>query len=293
MGLILTAAESRYRGYNNTPMRQFVAENRLNSALRQVYTHWPTYLFGYGGGALLALLIVLISVQQKWWGFIPLMLAFLLVLIYLFGVSLWMVYQHNEQDDTVLLFAWAQISPTDSLAHIDLGRRQIPLRLLRFLTTGKLSVIDVYNPQLTPSTALVRARNQAAHMTQADPRLVWLEGSVNLLPLPDKSMPVVTMAYTLPEFWQRGDREQLLAEVFRVLKPGGRLILLERVRQPQNMLLMGPLVWNCPAAAYWQTLLTQAGFTIRKQESHHAGLVHAFRADKPVQYQSRQLDLGF
>lgn len=274
-------------------MSQFLTENRLNNALRQVYSHWPTYLLGYGGGALFALAIVFISVQQEWWGFIPLMLAFLLVLIYLFGASLWMAYRQNEQDDTLILYTWAQINPTDSLAHIDLGRRQIPLRLLRFLTTGKLSVIDVYNPQLTPGAALVRVRDQATHTVQADPRLVWLEGSVDLLPLPDKSMPVVTMAYTLPEFWQRGDREQLLAEIYRVLKPGGRLILLERVRQPQNIVLLGPLVWNWPAAAYWQTLLTQAGFTIRKQESLHAGLVHAFRADKPIQYQSRQLDLGF
>jgi SAM-dependent methyltransferase len=274
-------------------MSQFVTENRLDAALRQVYSHWPTYLLGYGGGALFALIIVLVSVQQEWWGFIPLMLAFLLVLIYLFSASLWMAYRQNEQDDTLLLYTWAQISPTDSLAHIDLGRRHIPLRLLRFLTTGKLSVIDVYNPQLTPGAALVRARNQATHTVQTDPRLIWLEGSVDLLPLPDKSMPVVTMAYTLPEFWQSGDREQLLAEIYRVLKPGGRLILLERVRQPQNVMLLGPLVWNWPAAAYWSALLTQAGFTIRKQESLHAGLVHAFRADKPVQYQSRQLDLGF
>ncbi|MCL4871214.1 MAG: methyltransferase domain-containing protein [Anaerolineae bacterium] len=270
-----------------------MSETPIQATLRQVYVHWPAYLVGYGGGALLALVVVFISMQRQWWGFIPLMLAFLLLLAYFFAASLWVAYQKNETAATLILLTWAQLQPTDSFAHIDLGRRSVGERLARYLTTGKLTVIDVYNPQLTPGAALARARSIAGPMLLSDPRLTCLEGSIDLLPLPDKSMLVVTMIYTLPEFWQQGDQEQLLQEIYRILKPGGRLILLEQARQPANIMMLGPLVWHWPAAAHWQHLLQKTGFTIRKQEMIQAGLTVAFRADKPVQFQNRQLDLRF
>ncbi|MBP7997865.1 MAG: methyltransferase domain-containing protein [Chloroflexi bacterium] len=274
-------------------MNQRLPENQINQALRHVNAHWPAYLLGYGGGAIAVLSLALVSVRQGWWGFIPLMLASLLILIYFFGASLWMAYKRDEQAEANLFLAWAQLSPLDTFAHIDLGQRQLALHLVRYLTTGKLTVIDVFNPQLTPGRALSRTREQARPWPQAEPRLICLEGSVDLLPLPDRSVPVVTMAYTLPEFWQRGDQEQLLREIYRILKPGGRLIVLEQMRHPQNVWFLGPLVWRWPAAAYWHELLTTTGFTIRKEQPIHARLAQLFRADKPVQYQSRQLDLGF
>lgn len=274
-------------------MSQRLTNNEITSTLRHVYIHWPTYLLGYGGGAILALALVLLSVEREWWSFIPLMFALLLILTYFFGASLWMAYTQNERSEVQHIMAWAQLAPTDSFAHIELGQKRLALQLVRYLTTGKMTVIDVYNPQLTPGSAIARARSKSYPSGQTDPRLLWMEGSIDLLPLPDKSVPVVTMAYTLAGFWQEGDREQLLQEIYRVLKPGGRFILLERVRQPQHLIALGPLVWRWPAAAYWRTRLSHAGFTIRKEQALHDGLAQAFRADKPVQYQSRQLDLGF
>jgi len=274
-------------------MSQFAPENRSITALRQVYNHWPTYLLGYGGGAILALVVAIVSVTRGWWSFIPLVLALLLVLAYFFLVSLWVAYRRNEAEEVELLLSWAQVKPTDSLAYIDLGQRHLALRLVSYLTTGKVTIIDVYNPQLTTGAALVRARAYAPPLLQGDPRIHWLDGSCDLLPLPDKCVPAVIMPYILSEFWQNGDREQLLREVYRILQPGGRLIMLEAVRQPSNALMFGPLVWGRPAAAYWHNTLTQADFIVRKEKSLHAGFAQLFRADKPVQYQSRQLDLGF
>lgn len=274
-------------------MSQFAAESRSITALRQVYNHWPTYLVGYGGGTILSLVVVVISVTRGWWSFIPLVLALLLVLAYFFLVSLWMAYVRNEAEEAELLLSWAQLSPTDSLAYIDLGQRRLALRLVSYLTTGKVTIIDVYSPQLTTSAALVRARTYSPPLFHGDPRIHWLDGSCDLLPLPDKCVPVVILPYILSEFWQNGDREQLLREVYRILKPGGRLIMLESVRHSSTALVFGPLVWGRPAAAYWHKALIQADFTIRKEQTLHAGFAQAFRADKPVQYQSRQLDLGF
>lgn len=274
-------------------MSQFAPENRSITTLRQVYNHWPAYLIGYGGGAILSLVVAIISIKQGWWSFIPFVLALLLVLAYFFLVSLWVAYIRNEAEEAECLLSWAQLSPTDSLAYIDLGQRRLALHLVSYLTTGKVTMIDVYNPQLTTSAALARARTYSPPLFQGDPRIHWLDGSCDLLPLPDKCVPAVIMPYILSEFWQNGDREQLLREAYRILKPGGRLIVLEAVRQPSNALMFGPLVWGRPAAAYWHNTLTQAHFTIRKEQSLQAGFAQIFRADKPVQYQSRQLDLGF
>jgi ubiquinone/menaquinone biosynthesis C-methylase UbiE len=281
------------QGYNTRFMRYSASENRSTAAFRQIYYHWPTYLMGYGGGAIFSIVVAIISFAQGWWSFIPLLFALLLVLTYFFVASLWLAYTRNEAEEAHLLLAWAQLSTTDSLAYLDLGQRHLALRLVSYLTTGKITIIDVYNPQLTASAALARARTYTPPLPQGDPRIHGLEGSCDLLPLPDKCVPVVILPYILTEFWQHGDREQLLREVYRILKPGGRLILLESVRHPANVVVLGPLVWGRPAAAYWQTVLTQAGFSLRKEQSLQSGLTQAFRADKPVQYQNRQLDLGF
>ncbi|MCZ7667790.1 MAG: hypothetical protein M5U34_11540 [Chloroflexi bacterium] len=62
-----------------------------------------------------------------------------------------------------ILFDLGQIQATDKIAYVDLGLRLTPLHLRRRLTTGKIIVVDVYNPQWTPGRSLARARAAAPH----------------------------------------------------------------------------------------------------------------------------------
>jgi ubiquinone/menaquinone biosynthesis C-methylase UbiE len=163
--------------------------------------------------------------------------------------------------------------------------------MARRLTTGRITVIDIYNPNLTPDGSLARAHRQALH-PHPDPRLSWRDSDISLLPLSDSSVPAVILSEVASEFWQQGDRERLIIEIYRVLAPGGRLILAERVRTTANLLTMGLDGFGLETADYWRDLITQTGFRIKREESLEE-LMHFIRADKPLPYEGQQLIFDF
>ncbi len=114
----------------------------------------------------------------------------------------------------------------------------------------------------------------------------------SLLPLADGSVPAVTLSEVASEFWQLGDRQQLFKEVFRVLRPGGCILLAERLRTPINLLVNGPAGLRLSPIAYWENLLLEAGFKIEKNVSLN-DLICCLRADKPAPIIEGQLPLDF
>lgn len=264
---------------------------RYQGVFRQISSHWPLFLNLYGGLAL-ALFVAGISLQRGWLSFVPLMLALSLIFGYFLTTALWAAHKLHDLDGLRpydVLFDLGQIQAADKIVYVGLGLRHAPLHLRRRLTTGKLIVVDVYNPQWTPGKPLARARAAAPPVTP-DPRLVWQNGRFDLLPLPDKSVPYVMLDQVLSQFWQRGDRLHLLQEAHRILTPNGRLLLSERIRSQTNWLVLGPGGAQLQTLEYWQTLLQEAGFVVRRQKDLQ-GLVYCFRADKPSATEARQLAL--
>lgn len=271
------------------------ATSHYQGALRYIAAHWPTYLLLYGGGTIWLLLLIVIGAEAGWWAFVPLGFALLLILAYFFGASVWAahkLYDWDQRPDYDVLFEMSGLRPHDTFVHPNLGRRDTVVRLARHLTSGRIIIIDLYHPQLTPSRSLARQRAQEGKLAQPDPRLIWRDGRLELLPVPDNSVKAVIMCQTAAEFWQHGDRLGLLQEIYRVLAPGGRLLLSERVRSRTNSLVMGPAVLQLTAAGYWRTLLAGAGFELVKEQDLH-DLVRCFRADKPLPERARQLLLDF
>ncbi len=262
---------------------------QYRGTLRYLYAHWPVYLLLYGS-MIAALLFIGFSSRQGWWGYVPLTLALLMVLVYFFLASLWSAHQQRDVGGLRpydILFDLGRVEATETLLYIDLGLRYQSVALSRRLTTGQVMVVDIYNPQWMSSQALVRLRRRMPS-PPADPRLVWLNGSLDLLPLPDNSVPVVVVSQVLQEFWQEGDRLQLLAEVYRVLQPNGRLLLAEQTRSRTNWMLLGPAAFFLYSAVYWKNMLLQAGFQVRKEQNLQ-GILHCYRADKPLPAEAQQL----
>ena len=265
---------------------------RYPGTVAYLAAHWPRYLVLYGGGALFAVLVVLISTAQGWWAFVPFMLAFLLVLSYFLGAQLWAAIRLFDSGDVDFMFAQANLAPQDESVLISLGRRRAALQLSRSLTSGHLYVVDVYNPQLVPSSAIARARYQAP-VVYPDSRVSWGEGDINLLPLPDNSVEVVLLHHLLSAFWQHGDRVTLLREISRVLAPNGRLVLAERMRSQTNLVTLGPLGWRLPTPRYYYDMMAMAGFVDGRDFVRHGGLVHVLRARKPMPTEGWQMQLKF
>src|SRR5262245_32813018 len=106
------------------------------------------------------------------------------------------------------------------------GRGLLLVGAARRLTTGKAIGLDRWVPgALTgnrPEAALDNARLEGV----AD-RVELKEGDVRQLPFADASFDVVVSNFVVHEVDSRAEREQMLREIVRVLKPGGRLALVD------------------------------------------------------------------
>lgn len=265
---------------------------RFNGVYSHIIAHWPSYLLVFGGGAALCLGAALWSAGRGLWAYVLLALALLLVLSFYLIALLWAAHQQYDTGElNDVLFELGKLGTDEQIVHIDLGRRLPALALAQRLNRGRLHVVDIYNPQLTPSPSLRRWRNRPARL-EPDPRLRWLEGSFDMLPWPDDSIAAVTLTYTAAYFLEHGDRVCLIKEIERILAPGGRLLLGERVRSQTNFLIMGPLGWRLATAAYWRRLLADAGLQVRQERSLQ-GIVRIFMAEKPPAINPAQLSLRF
>ena len=137
---------------------------------------------------------------------------------------------------------------------------------------------DVVDVGCGPGVAFREARRRGATVTGVDPappmlrlgRLVsrrdvtYLEGTAEALPLPDGSASV---AWSLATAHHWDDVEQGLAEVRRVLRPDGRLLVLEHRVTPgaKGHARHG---WTDEGAAAFAALCGAAGFTDAHVEQH-------------------------
>jgi SAM-dependent methyltransferase len=94
------------------------------------------------------------------------------------------------------------------------------------LTTGKAIGLDRWVPGAItgnrPDAAIDNARLEGV-----SDRVEVKEGDVRHLPFADATFDVIVSNFVLHEMKTEADREQMLRELVRVLKPGGRLVLVD------------------------------------------------------------------
>ena len=102
------------------------------------------------------------------------------------------------------------------------GTGDISFRFLKRAPQASAVVLDMTEPMLVEG----RKRAEAASMSD---RLDWVTGDAMALPLPDNAFDVYTISFGIRNVTRIPDA---LAEAFRVLKPGGRLMVLEFSQLP-------------------------------------------------------------
>lgn len=120
----------------------------------------------------------------------------------------------------------ALIKPGDSVLDVGCGTGEVTL-----LTKTRAKDGNVYGIDPAPEMITVARKKAARKKIEIDFRV----GVIESLPFPDASMDVVTsslMMHHLPDDLKvRG-----LAEVYRVLKPGGRLLIADFMRPTGSLL---------------------------------------------------------
>lgn len=151
----------------------------------------------------------------------------------------------------------AQLNPGETV--LDLGSGggiDVLLSATRVGPTGKAYGLDMTQEMLS----LARANAAKAGATNVD----FLEGHIEQIPLPDNSVDVIISNCVIN---LSGDKERVLTEAFRVLKPGGRFAVSDVVVRGEipGAVRKSMELWvGCVAGALEESefvrLLTKAGF---------------------------------
>lgn len=114
----------------------------------------------------------------------------------------------------------------ESVLDVGCGRGLLLVGAARRLTTGKAVGLDVWLPHAISGNGSESALGNASVEGVAD-RVEVQKGDVRELPFEDALFDVAVSNFVLHEVQSRQDREKMLREIIRVLKPGGRLALVD------------------------------------------------------------------
>lgn len=137
------------------------------------------------------------------------------------------------------------------------GGLDVLLSARRVAPHGKAYGLDMTAEML----ALARARQQQSGIANAE----FLPGEIEHIPLPDASVDVIVSNCVIN---LTADKARVLAEAFRVLRPGGRLAVSDIVRRRsvpralrQSLELWAGCIAGALSAAAYRRQLAAAGFT--------------------------------
>ena len=121
---------------------------------------------------------------------------------------------------------WLAPRPGQRLLDVAGGTGDVAFRFLTRSPTATAVVLDMTEGML------VEGRKRAETASLSD-RLDWIVGDAMALPFPDNSFDVYTISFGIRNVTRVPDA---LSEAYRVLKPGGRLMVLEFSQIPNEML---------------------------------------------------------
>ena len=171
-------------------------------------------------------------------------------------VSHWVYDRSNLRE-------WRWIEQALSLAprrwcqlHCGLDESSAPLRKL--FPDAEGVVLDIFNAAEMTEPSIARARAGAVRGPSRT-------ADFRRLPLPSSGLDAVFLFFAAHELRRGTSRAQLFAEVRRVLRPGGEVIVAEHLRDAANLCAFGPGAFHFFSRSDWLSVFANAGLALRRE----------------------------
>jgi arsenite methyltransferase len=106
------------------------------------------------------------------------------------------------------------------------GRGLMVIAAAKRLKTGKATGVDVWSKDVLSGNSSDAAKLNAK-LEGVGERVRFETGDIRRLVYPEKSYDVVLSALAIHNFVDQADRDKAVREMWRLLKPGGRLLILD------------------------------------------------------------------
>lgn len=212
-----------------------------------------------------------------WWlaGIIIIGLGLYFILSY--GILIHWAVQTGSPNPPEIL----ELKGNEKVLDVGCGLGKTSVRVAKHLNTGKVIGIDIWDKMEIPGNSPERAYANTKIEGVRD-RVEFKTGNVLSIPFPDNSFDVVTSSSVINNLHGDSKKLKALGEIFRVLQPGGRFLLLEPLRDSWGFLTWTPFfVWMLLPKDRWIALLNKTGFTNLRYECFHR--MGAFLVEKPAQ----------
>jgi hypothetical protein len=158
------------------------------------------------------------------------------------------------------LYTWACLdphlpTPLCRLAHVHTGLDESSPSLRMRFPHAELHVFDASAPEAQPEPSIARARR----LVPLDPGTVAV--GLGALPLPEGSVDLLLLLMAAHEVRDAAARARWLATLSLSLRPGGRLIVVEHLRDLPNALAFHVGVLHFFSRRAWHRTFAEAGLT--------------------------------
>ena len=208
--------------------------------------------------------------RRPWWFRAMLALGAGGALFYLAGslVVSWFIYDRSP------LYRWRWLRRMTAgdprqIVNIHSGFDESSEAIRALFPAAELTVLDFYDPAEQTEASIARAR--AAYPASVPARSVRSDD----LGLPGATADLVLLILAAHEVRSALGRDRLFAEVARIVRPGGQVILVEHGRDAANLLAFGPGFFHFFAPAEWRRVAAGAGFRLA-QETRITPFVRVF-----------------
>jgi SAM-dependent methyltransferase len=167
-------------------------------------------------------------------------------------LATWWVYDHRRVYDRIAV----GIERVGSWASVHAGFDDATSNLAATIGSASQAVVAL---PVAASPSLRRARAGEAQRA--------LVGAVDALPLPTASADSIFVTFAAHEIRDRDDQRALFGELRRALRPGGRLVVTEHLRDLANVAAFGPGAFHFQPASTWHHRAEEAGFDLETDRS--------------------------
>ena len=141
------------------------------------------------------------------------------------------------------------------IVNINAGFDETSFIIKNMFPHSDLKVFDFYNPRQHTEPAITRARKVSLVYpnTQQIPS--------DLVPLKDQTADIVFLLSAAHEIRSNEEKVQFLKECHRICKPGGKVIMVEHLRDFPNFLAFSVGFWHFFSRSVWKNSFKRAGFS--------------------------------